>query len=92
MKEFVTMDRLETQITDENNETFRHETVEFRTALQQSCMMKKKGKDARRSGVNAARRADDTVETPETACLLSRKRTSRSTLFLSNIDSSFSRC
>ena len=34
--------------------------------------------------VNAARRADDTVETePETACLRPRKRTSRSTLFLS---------
>ena len=84
-EEFVAIDRQETQITDENNETFRHETVEFRTALQQSCMTKKKGKDARRSGVvNAARRADDTVETkPETACLLPRKRTSRSTLFLS---------
>ena len=32
-----TIDRLETQTTDESNETFRHETVphEFRTALQQ---------------------------------------------------------
>ena len=34
MKEFVTIARLETQITDENNETFRRETVchEFRTS------------------------------------------------------------
>ena len=89
MKEFDAIDRLETQITDENNETFRHETVshEFRTALQQSCMTKKKGKDARRAGaVNAARRAGETVETkPETACLLPRKRTSRSTPFLSAV-------
>ena len=86
MKEFDVIDRIETQTTDESNETFRHETVshEFRTALQQSCMTKKKGKDARRAGaVNTARRADDTVETkPVTACLLPRKRTSRSTLFL----------
>ena len=34
MKEFDAIDRLETQITDENNETFRRETVshEFRTS------------------------------------------------------------
>ena len=34
MKEFGTIARLETQITDENNETFRSETVshEFRTS------------------------------------------------------------
>ena len=34
MKEFDVIDRLETQITDENNETFRRETVshEFRTS------------------------------------------------------------
>ena len=71
------IDRIETQTTDENNETFRRETVshEFRTDLHQSCMTKKKGKDARRAGaVNTALRADDTVETkPETACLLPRK-------------------
>ena len=77
MKEFVTINRLEMQTTDENNETSRHETVshEFRTALQQSCMTKKKGKDARRAGaVNAARRAGETVETkPETSCLLPHK-------------------
>ena len=57
---------LGTQTTDENNETFRRETVshEFRTALQRSCMTKKKGKDARSAGaVNAARRAGETVET-----------------------------
>ena len=95
MKEFDTIARLETQITNENNENFRHETVshEFRTALQQSCMTKKKGKDARRAGaVNAARRAGETVETKtETACLLPRKRTSRSTL-LSTALVSLSRC
>ena len=57
-KEFDTIARLGTQITNENNETFRHETVshEFRTAQQQSCMTKKKGKDARSAGaINAAR-------------------------------------
>ena len=34
LKEFDMIARLETQITDENNETFRHETVshEFKTA------------------------------------------------------------
>ena len=94
--ELNSIDRLETQTTDESNETFRHETVshEFRTALQQSCMTKKKGKDARRAGaVNAARRAGETVETkPETACLLPRKRTSEIDSLLVCIDSSFSRC
>ena len=34
MKEFDVIDRIETQTTDENNETFRRETVshEFRTS------------------------------------------------------------
>ena len=66
MKEFDTTARLETQVINENNETFRRETVshEFRTALQQSRKTKKKGKDARSAGaVNAARRAGGTVET-----------------------------
>ena len=53
--------------SDENNETFRHETVshEFRTVLQQVCMTKKKmGKVARSVGaVNAIWRAGETVET-----------------------------
>ena len=83
MKEFDAIDRLETQITDENNEIFRHETVshEFRTALQQSCMTKKKGKDARRAAaVNAARRAG------ETSTQVNIKIDSPC------IDSSFSRC
>ena len=64
-KELDTIARLETQAIDENNETFRRETVshEFRTALQQSCMTKKKGKDVISAGaMNAARRAGETVE------------------------------
>ena len=66
-----------------------HELLEkeLGTAPQQSCMTKKKGKDASRAGaVDAARRAGETVETkPETACLLPRKRTLRSTPFLSSL-------
>ena len=60
-KEFDTIARLGTQITNDNNETFRHETVSH---LLQARMTKKRGKDARSAGaVNAARRAGVTVET-----------------------------
>ena len=81
-KEFDTIARLETQITNENNETFRHETVshEFR----HSRMTKKKGNARSAGAVNAARRAGETVDdetSSVTPCLLPRKRTSRSTPF-----------
>ena len=48
-KEFDTIARLETQITDEYNETFCRETVshEFRTALQQEYWCGERGSTSR---------------------------------------------